>query len=258
MPNIDYSNPLVFLAVVGVIFFVIVIRYFLIAGIFHLIFYRSPSRWASRKINFKTQKSDQFKKEIKWSLVTSSIFAVIGAFVVIAWQKGWTKIYLEIEPLGWFWFLGSLFVYMLIHETYYYWVHRWMHHPKIFRHVHKVHHDSKITSPWTAFSFHPIEGLIEAAILPIMLFLIPINYYSLIIYLTIMTLSSVINHLDIEIYPKSFNKTWIGRWLIGASHHSLHHSQFKFNYGLYFTFWDKAKNTESPDYDSLFKIKTEH
>jgi sterol desaturase/sphingolipid hydroxylase (fatty acid hydroxylase superfamily) len=131
-----------------------------------------------------------------------------------------------------------------------------MHHPKVFRVVHKVHHDSNITSPWTAFSFHPYEGIFQAVFLPAVLLFLPLHLYVLIFQLTIMTLSSVINHLDIEIYPVNFYKHPIGKWLIGASHHSLHHKQFKFNYGLYFTFWDKWKGTESPSYVSLFEEKT--
>jgi Delta7-sterol 5-desaturase len=88
------------------------------------------------------------------------------------------------------------------------------------------------------------------------LMVLPMHLYVLIIQLTIMTFSSVINHLDIEIYPKNFHKHFFGRWLIGASHHSLHHKQFKYNYGLYFTFWDKWKKTESPLYEKLFEEKT--
>ncbi len=131
-----------------------------------------------------------------------------------------------------------------------------MHKPKVFRIVHKIHHDSNITSPFTAFSFHPFEGLLQAVFLPVMLIILPVHYYIIIIQLTIMTVSSVINHLDIEIYPRKFNKNLIGKWLIGATHHSLHHKQFKFNYGLYFTFWDKIKKTESPVYDKLFETIT--
>jgi sterol desaturase/sphingolipid hydroxylase (fatty acid hydroxylase superfamily) len=63
-----------------------------------------------------------------------------------------------------------------------------------------------------------------------------------------MTFSSVINHLDIEIYPKNSGKSW-GKWVIGATHHSLHHKQFKYNFGLYFTFWDRLKKTESPGFE---------
>jgi Delta7-sterol 5-desaturase len=151
----------------------------------------------------------------------------------------------------------SLAVAMLAHETYYYWLHRWMHQPRIFRIVHKVHHDSNITSPWTAFSFHPLEGVLQAVFLPLLLMVLPMHLYVIILQLTIMTLSSVINHLDIEIYPKRFYKHFLGKWLIGATHHSLHHKQFKYNYGLYFTFWDKWKGTESPWYEGLFREKTE-
>ena len=137
---------------------------------------------------------------------------------------------------------------MFLHESYYYFMHRFMHKPKIYRFIHKTHHDSIIPSPFTAFSFHPVEGVLQAAVLPLLLLFIPIHYYVLIVYLFIMTFSSIINHLDIEIYPKDFNKHAIGKWIIGATHHSLHHSQFKYNFGLYFTFWDKFFKTESPDY----------
>jgi sterol desaturase/sphingolipid hydroxylase (fatty acid hydroxylase superfamily) len=131
-----------------------------------------------------------------------------------------------------------------------------MHRPKVFKVVHKVHHDSNITSPWTAFSFHPIEGVFQAIFLPALLTVLPVHLYVLLVQLTVMTLSSVINHLDIELYPKNFHRHFLGKWLIGATHHSLHHKQFKYNYGLYFTFWDKWKNTESPSYEKLFEEKT--
>jgi sterol desaturase/sphingolipid hydroxylase (fatty acid hydroxylase superfamily) len=35
----------------------------------------------------------------------------------------------------------------------------------------------------------------------------------------------------------------------------LHHSQFRFNYGLYFTFWDHWMKTESPDFEKLLAEK---
>ena len=82
------------------------------------------------------------------------------------------------------------------------------------------------------------------------------HVYVLLFQLTIMTFSSVINHLEIEMYPAGFHSHFIGKWLIGATHHSLHHKQFKYNFGLYFTFWDKWKKTESPKFSALFEEKT--
>jgi sterol desaturase/sphingolipid hydroxylase (fatty acid hydroxylase superfamily) len=198
----------------------------------------------------------QFFSELKWSLVTSVLFAVTGVLTVILWQKGFTKVYIDIHQYPLWYLPVSLIVSLLLHETYYYWLHRWMHKPAIFKVIHKVHHDSNTTSPWTAFSFHPIEGLFQAVVLPLTIMFLPMHAYVLVLQLTIMTFSSVINHLEVEVYPKGFHKSIWGKWMIGATHHSLHHKQFRYNFGLYFTFWDKWKKTESPKFNSLFEEKT--
>lgn len=189
-------------------------------------------------------------------MLTSFIFALAGSFSAFIWQKGYTLLYTDIDKYPLWYLPVSLLVSMLMHETYYYWLHRWMHRPKIFRLLHKVHHDSNTTSAWTAFSFHPLEGLLQAIILPLTIVIIPMHVAVLLFQLTIMTFSSVINHLEIETYPANFHKHIIGKWIIGATHHSLHHKQYKYNFGLYFTFWDKWKKTESPRFASLFEEKT--
>lgn len=236
---------------------VVVGRYFLVAGLFYVAFYIwQPRKWQSRKISAREHSSKQLQTEIGWSMITAFIFALTGALAVLLWQMGWLKVYINVTDYSIWWMPASFFIAMILHETYYYWLHRWMHMPKVFRLLHKVHHDSNITSPWTAFSFHPFEGVLQAIFLPALLLILPMHLYVLILQLTLMTFSSVINHLDIEIYPKKFNRHFIGRWLIGATHHSLHHKQFRYNYGLYFTFWDKWKRTESPLYNDTFESKT--
>jgi len=255
LPNL--VNPFWFINTTLAFLAIIIGRYFLFTGFFYLVFYRlSFKKWRSRKLNVRNYPPDQFKKEVKWSMVTSILFALAGTLTLILWQKGYTKIYSQVDEYGWWYLPVSLLIFMLLHETYYYWLHRWMHKPSVFKIVHKIHHDSNITSPFTAFSFHPFEGLLQAIFLPTMLIILPIHYYVIITQLTVMTISSVINHLDIEIYPKKFNNTIPGRWFIGATHHSLHHKQFRYNYGLYFTFWDKIKKTESPLFKKLFEKTT--
>lgn len=240
-----------------VIFFIIITgRYFLIAGLFYLIFYVwFPSRWKNRKINKGSYKAGQLRKEMKWSLANALLFAVTASITIFLWQKGYTKVYTEPGLYGWWYLPVSLIILMLVHETYYYWIHRWMHIPSVYKIVHKVHHDSKIASPFTAFSFHPIEGLLQAVFLPVMILILPVHFYIIIIQLIIMTFSSVVNHLDIEIYPREKSPFW-SKWVIGATHHSLHHKQFKYNYGLYFTFWDKIKKTENPEFKKIFELIT--
>ncbi|RYY40970.1 MAG: sterol desaturase family protein [Chitinophagaceae bacterium] len=252
----DLSDPLYFLLATLVVFLVVIGRYVLIAGMFHLFFYRwKPARWQGRKINERAHKPGQYRREVTWSTITALLFAFAGSGLALLWQKGYTKVYLDVHDYPLWWLPLSLIIALALHETYYYWLHRWMHQPRVFRLLHKVHHDSNITSPWTAFSFHPLEGVLQALFLPLLLLLLPMHLYVVLLQLTIMTFSSVINHLDIEVYPKGWLGRFFGRWLIGATHHSLHHKQFRYNYGLYFTFWDKWKKTESPQYRGLYDEK---
>lgn len=252
----DFSLPLPFAILTMVLFFIVVTRYFIVAGLFQLFFHKwFKNRWADKKLSSITVSQKQFYSELKWSLSTSLIFSFISALTIILWQRGYTKIYTTVSDFGWLYLPISLALSMLIHETYYYFLHRWMHRPLVFKLVHKAHHESKTTSAWTAFSFHPLEGFFQAIILPLTILVLPMHIYVLLLQLTIMTFSSVINHLEIEVYPTWFQKTFFGKWIIGASHHSLHHKQFKYNFGLYFTFWDKWVKTESPTFTALCNKK---
>jgi Delta7-sterol 5-desaturase len=82
----------------------------------------------------------------------------------------------------------------------------------------------------------------------------PIHYYALGIVLMIMTVSAVINHAGVEIFPRKFINHPIGKWLIGSTHHDLHHKYFTTNFGLYLTFWDKLMKTENEKFEKQFEL----
>lgn len=232
-------------------------RYVLVSGGFYLIFYvLGKKKFERRKISKQLRVKGQSWREIGWSALTSLIFGVFGVLMLYGWQNEYMAIYTDWGAYGYWYLPVSFFLVLLIQETYYYWLHRWMHRPKIYRIIHKVHHDSIVTSPWTSFSFHPMESVLQAIFVPLLAIFIPLHIGVVLILLTLMTISATINHLDIEIYPKGFESHWLGKWLVGATHHSLHHSKFLFNYGLYFTFWDKWMDTESPLFIEQFREKT--
>lgn len=229
-----------------IFFSAILFRYFIAAGAFYGYFYVIKSfKYRNERLSKVALSNSQLRREILWSVTSSVVFAVAGAFTYWLWQQGYTAVYLDAGHYGYWYLPASLAVAMLIHETYYYWIHRWMHKPGVFKVVHKVHHDSLSPTPWTAFSFHPWESLLEAIILPLILIVVPMHPLVISFYLLIMTVSSVINHLNIEVYPNKLRKSRVGKLIIGATHHHLHHKEFRTNYGLYFTFWDKWMNTES-------------
>ena len=257
MNQYDFTDPLTFAGLTGLLFLVVVFRYVFIAGAFYIAFYIFNPKGFDRRRIFKGAKDlSQFRREFGWSVFTSILFAVAGSVMVVLWQKGYTAIYEDLNEMPWWWIPISFLIASFIHETYYYWLHRWMHRPKIYRLIHKVHHDSHITSPWTSFSFHPGEGVLQSIVIPIIVLFLPMHYWTIVLLLTFMTLTSAINHSNIEVYPKGFYKHWLGRWFIGATHHSLHHTQYRSNFGLYFTFWDKWMKTESEKYASNFEKHT--
>ncbi len=254
---VDLSRPFYFFAAVGVIFLFIIFRYFLMAGLFWFIFYSwRPESVRGRQIYKELPDMSLQKFEIKWSLMTSFIFAISGVILGLIWQLGWTQIYLKMDQYGWIYFFGSLVIMSLVHEVYFYWTHRALHHPKLFRSFHSVHHRSLTPSPWASFSFHPVEGLIQAVAIPLMVLFIPVHPVALLIYLTFMSLSAVSNHLGFELLPAGGEKG-IGRWLISGVHHTMHHKYYRSNYGLFYTFCDLLFKTEHPafaiEYQSVFE-----
>jgi len=127
---------------------------------------------------------------------------------------------------------------VLLHDTYFYWTHRLIHHSKLFKYVHKVHHSFKSPTPWASFAFHPLEAILSLGIIPIILFLIPAHLLALLLFVTFLTLYNVIIHLGFSV--PGLNQL---KYSNTPEAHDYHHLKSKSNYGLYFTFWDKIMGT---------------
>lgn len=241
---------------------IVLVRYFLVSGAFFLVFYTEKLKnirsrfYSRRKISSKFPSAKIYRMEMKYSIQTSLVFGVSGAFLLTGWKVGVIEIYTQVDQHGWAYFLFSLVFVLLAHETYFYWTHRIMHHPKIFRFFHQIHHRSVNPSPWASFSFNFLEAVVEAIAIPLIVFFIPVHIGVLLAVLTLMTVLGVVNHLGFEIYPKNFQNSLIGRWWITPSHHFLHHSRGNCNYGLYFTFWDRWMGTQDPSYEEFFDKNT--
>jgi sterol desaturase/sphingolipid hydroxylase (fatty acid hydroxylase superfamily) len=227
------------------LFFIILVRYFIVSGLFYWALWgRRPENVHARKLQSGRPSPRVIKNEIKYSILTSAIFAVPGTMMLEAWKSGGTRIYQDLSQYGIWYIPVSAFIYLFLHDTYFYWTHRLIHHPKLFPIIHKVHHDSPNPTPWAAFSFHPWESLMGAIFIPILTFLIPIHMGVLVFVLTVMTVFAVSNHAGYEIFPDFLMRGPFGHWMITATHHDLHHKKYECNYGLYFRFWDRLLRTD--------------
>ena len=189
--------------------------------------------------------NSQIRREIGWSLASAAIYGVPAGLVAWGWQhRGWTRIYTDIHTFPLWWLPASVLLYLLAHDSWFYWTHRWMHRPRTFRIAHAIHHASRPPTAWAAMSFHPIEALTGAVVIPALVFLIPIHAGALALVLGIMTFMGVTNHMGWEIFPDFMVQGRAGKWLITATHHQRHHHQYRCNYGLYFRFWDRLCGTD--------------
>ena len=229
-------------------------RYFLIAGFAFLTGYVLWRKlFAPLKIQAVFPAASDYKREIGYSVITMLIFTTVPTFILStpSWARH-TLFYTDIDKYGmpYFWFV---FVAMLfIHDTYFYWVHRLMHHPRLFKAFHLVHHKSTNPSPWAAYAFHPLEAFVEVGIYVLFLYIMPVCKLHLMFFFLFMIVYNVYGHLGYELYPKNFNRTRIGRYVNTSVSHNQHHKFFKGNYGLYFTIWDRAMGTMREDYDDAF------
>lgn len=224
---------------------IVALRYLAASGLFAMATARvRPGLYASL--------APQIRREIRWSLISAAIFGVPAGIIAWGWREhGWTLVYTEWNawPL---WYLPvSLFAYLFLHDTWFYWTHRWMHRPRIFRALHAVHHASRPPTAWAAMSFHPGEALTGAVVIPVLVFLVPVHVAVLGLVLTIMTVMGVTNHMGWEMFPRRLIHSRLGGWLITATHHQRHHERYTCNYGLYFRFWDRLCKTDRGLSDSF-------
>ena len=217
---------------------IVAVRYFITSGLFAwLTTLVRPGQYARLR--------PQIGREIGWSMVSALIYGLPAGVVAWGWQAhGWTLVYSDVQAWPLWWLPVSLFLYLFAHDTWFYWTHRLMHRPLPFRIAHATHHASRPPTAWAAMSFHPIEAVSGAVVIPVLVFLIPIHVAVLGLVLGIMTLMGVTNHMGWDMFPRPLVASRLGHWLITASHHHRHHEIYRCNYGLYFRFWDHLCGTD--------------
>ena len=233
-------------------------RYLLAAGIAFLLFYVL----LNRKLTFKKlqQKHPSFKdyiREIGFSLITICIFTFV--FWILMFYEPmarYNQVYKPVSKLGWWYFWGLFPVLFFVHDTYFYWTHRLMHHPRLFKAFHLVHHRSTNPTPWAAYAFHPLEAVVEAGVFVLFIYAFPITFLHIGLFFLAMIIYNVYGHLGYELYPSWLNRFWLTKWINTSVSHNQHHQYFKGNYGLYFTIWDRWMGTLRSDYEQGFEKAT--
>jgi len=233
------------------------IRYILFSGLaFFILFIWKRKKWNHLKIWQKPLRKVQLKHEVKWSMVTSIILGFIYLLIAYFTHLGFTKIYLPVSEKGIGYLLLSTAILIVWHDTWFYWIHRFMHLKVVLKKVHFTHHKSLDPSPLAAFAFHPLETILESGFMIIAVFLLPLHPAAILFVNLFQISMNVIGHSGHEFFPEWFVRHPIYKWFNSSTHHHMHHRHFSCNYGLYFNFWDRLLKTNHPRYlDTFDEVK---
>jgi sterol desaturase/sphingolipid hydroxylase (fatty acid hydroxylase superfamily) len=224
-------------------------RYLILAAVSFVVFYwllRKPLR--SRRIQQRFPLWKDYGRDFLFSVISIVIFSSMAYLVIGVWKEENHFIYGNFSQLGMAYHVLSFVWLFFLHDAYFYWIHRLMHHPVIFKHVHLVHHYSTNPSPWTAYAFHPLEAILEAGIIPLAAFTLPVHMGLFSGFMLFQIIYNIYGHLGYELWPRSMARHPIGRWINTGVAHNQHHKYFKGNYGLYTLIWDRMMGTLRNDY----------
>ncbi len=189
---------------------------------------RDPAK-GNRLWNF----SDQVRDNMFWSL-SSGVMQLTLFQVAVMWimANGYAPtITLASNPIL---FIGGLVLLPIWSAFHFYWVHRLLHVPFLYKHVHSLHHRNVNVGPWSGLSMHPVEHFLYISSLLIHCIVAshPIHVFFHVIYLGPGAAMTHTGYEDLLIKDKR-------RLALGTFYHQLHHRYYECNYGNQEMPWDR-------------------
>ena len=204
------------------------------------------------KNNLKDKRilKNQIRKEMASSCFSIPMMGFFSLPFYMVSIRGYSKLYYypTEENGGVGYMIFSVILYLAFTDFAIYWIHRFLHtFPWLYKNIHKEHHKWIVVTPYACFAFHPIDGTSQSVPYLIFPWFFPIQkvlYVCLYVFVMLWT---------VAIHDKfSFVRNVV---VNGSAHHNLHHTHYMYNYGQFFTFWDRVGGSfRQPKWDEKGKI----
>lgn len=230
------------------------VSYFAIVGLVFLLVWKwGEERFKGARIQARRRvDGKQIAFEVKNTLWVFLVTSPATLAISLLYASGGTKLTTDASTIGWPTIVATMVGMLVFNDAWFYAWHRLLHHPKLFRHVHAVHHRSVDVNPFSSYSFHWFEGLVLGAWILPMALVVPIYLPMLGVLHGIGLANNVMSHLGYEFLPRWLLRVPLLRWINTSTFHNLHHTSYRGNYGLMFRFWDRAFGTELTNYEAMF------
>lgn len=176
----------------------------------------------------------QLRDNIFWTLGSGVFFwTVYEALMLWAMANGYAPMLMWAEnPI---WFVLLFFLTPMWISFHFYWIHRALHWPPLYKLAHALHHRNTNVGPWSGFSMHPIEHVMFLSSVLIHWF-VAAHPIHILFHLQHQVLTASTSHAGFEgIVVKDKNALVLGNF-----HHQMHHRYFECNYGNLEVPWDKV------------------
>ncbi|KAJ6647358.1 Delta(7)-sterol 5(6)-desaturase erg3B [Pseudolycoriella hygida] len=183
-------------------------------------------------------RKNQVRQEIECALKAVPVMSLLTTPWFWGEVKGYSQLYETPTLYGDLpYTILSIGLFLFVTDCMIYWVHRGIHHPYVYKWLHKPHHKFVVPTPFSSYAFHPLDGFLQSLPYHIFVYLVPMQkclYIAMYIF---------VNFWVVGIHEAFL--TSIGNFLLqskivnSSAHHSVHHLYFNYNYGQYFTLWDR-------------------
>merc|ERR1712217_578599 len=136
-------------------------------------------------------------------------------------EQGWSGLRTKGPEPKWYTHVWQIGVAYLVYDAMFYWSHRFLHHPKLYEHCHKIHHEYHTPIALGCAHHHFVEGVVQA-----------FNCFR--------WLETIDAHCGYELPFSPFHML---PFCGGARGHDFHHREFNGNYGATI-FWDRLCGTD--------------
>lgn len=215
---------------------------FLIAGSLHMWFYRYCAQGKQLKYDARAQVRDNghytFRNQVLdnmfWSIASGvTAWTIYEVLYFWAGANGYAPVIgLAEHPV---WFVIWIVLIPIWSSFHFYWVHRLLHWPPIYRAAHSLHHRNVNIGPWAGISMHPMETALyfSSALIH---FIVPSHPVHVLFHFYLNGLNPAFSHSGFDAVLIRDRR----RIESGDFFHQLHHRYFECNYGTAEMPWDRV------------------
>lgn len=213
----------------------------LVAGGLHLFFYTWKGQGRDLKYDPRDLKAksrsftfrDQVLDNMFWSLASGVTFWTAYEILMLwAMANGYAPMLIWADnPI---WFVILIFLTPIWISFHFYWIHRWLHWPPLYKAAHALHHRNTNVGPWSGLSMHPLEHLLFFSSVLIH-WIIAAHPIHILFHMQHQALTAATSHTGFEGLVVADKN----RLALGTFHHQMHHRYFECNYGNLEVPWDR-------------------